>query len=270
MLNQLKVGIAGCGHLGQAIAQSLVDRGLAKENLLISYSGNPTTYNMLEMKGLSPCIAENEKVFKETGIILITVKPQEILELKKVPADRKALIVSCMAGVPIELLNKIFGTDICRMMLSGPDTILSGNGAATIYPQHEYLKLLISLLNLKYIPIRTEDDLNVFTAGVCLPAAILKTENPKECTKAIERIKAEYPLFQELYKWAAEVLPIFQNSMEKDEYVKRMVTKGGITDAVICSLQGGEPLDAALKNGIARTKEISVEIQKAIKLYSSQ
>ncbi|MHB8064298.1 MAG: pyrroline-5-carboxylate reductase family protein [Ruminiclostridium sp.] len=217
------------------------------------------------MKGFSSCIAENQRLFKEAGIVLITVKPQDITGLDEtLTVNNKSLIVSCMAGVPIKLLNKMFKTEVYRMMFSGPDTILFGNGVATVYPQHEHLKRLISLLNLKCIQIGMEDDLDVFTAGVCLPAAILKLENSNEYSRAIGRIESEFPLLSELCEWAVKALPDFQNSMEKDAYIQRMITKGGVTEAIINSLQRGEPLDTSLQNGIARTKEISVEIQKSI------
>ncbi len=265
LFNKLKVGIVGCGHLGQSIAQALSDHGLAKENLLISYRGNPLTYQRLEMKGLSSCLTENQRLFKEAGIILITVKPQDITGLdESLAANNKSLLVSCMAGIPIKLLNKMFKTEVYRMMFSGPDTILAGIGVAAAYPQHEHLERLIRFLNLKYIQIGMEADLDVFTAGVCMPAAILKLENSNECAKAIGRMKSEFPLLSELYEWAVKALPDFQNSMEKDAYIQRMITKGGITEAIINSLQKGEPLDTALQEGITRTKEISVEIQESI------
>lgn len=66
LLNNLKVGIMGCGHLGQAIAQALVKQGLKKENLLISYGGNPLTYQKLEARGLSSCLTTNQKLFQES------------------------------------------------------------------------------------------------------------------------------------------------------------------------------------------------------------
>lgn len=264
LLNTLKVGIVGGGHLGQAIARSLVDNGLEKENLIISYSGNPGTCKKLETEGLSSCIGKNERIFQESGIILITVKPQDILELKGLQTNPKSLIASCMAGVPIKLLNKIFINDIYRMMLSGPDSILSGKGVAALCPEDEHLRLLIALMNLKYIRIGTEVELDVFTAGVCMPAAILNTESPSESAMAIKRIGAEYPLISELYEWAVNALPVFQNSVEKDAYIERMITKGGITDAIINSLKKGETFDISLRKGIARTKEISIEIQKSI------
>lgn len=126
LLNDLKIGIVGCGHLGQAIAQTLVKRGLKKESLLISYGGNPLAYQKLEALGLASCLAANKRLFQESGLVLITIKPQDILELQGTAASSKALVVSCMAGVPVELLRHVLGTHVYRMMSSGPDTILSG------------------------------------------------------------------------------------------------------------------------------------------------
>lgn len=264
LLNNLKVGIMGCGHLGQAIAQALVKQGLKKENLLISYGGNPLTYQKLEARGLSSCLTTNQKLFQESEIVLITLKPQDIFVLEETEILSKVLVVSCMAGVSIEILHEILGMDIYRMMFSGPDTLLSGNGVAALYPEHEHLKLLLRSINLKYIKIIAENDLDIFTAGVCMPAAILKVENPIEQKKAIDRIGIEYPMLSDLYTWAVEALPYFQDSDDKEAYIERMITKGGITEVIINSLISGAQLDDSLRKGIARTKEIISEIQQSI------
>lgn len=264
LLNNLKVGIMGCGHLGQAIAQALVKQGLKKENLLISYGGNPLTYQKLEARGLSSCLTTNQKLFQESEIILITLKPQDIFVLEETEILSKVLVVSCMAGVSIEILHEILGMDVYRMMFSGPDTLLSGKGVAALYPEHEHLKLLLRSINLKYIKIIAENDLDIFTAGVCMPAAILKVENPIEQKKAIDRIGIEYPMLSDLYTWAVEALPYFQDSDDKEAYIERMITKGGITEVIINSLISGAQLDDSLRKGIARTKEIISEIQQSI------
>jgi pyrroline-5-carboxylate reductase len=44
--NYIKIGIIGCGHLGQAILESLINHGFFKENIFISYKGNPSTYGL--------------------------------------------------------------------------------------------------------------------------------------------------------------------------------------------------------------------------------
>lgn len=264
LLNNLRVGIVGCGHLGQAIAQSLLDHGFEKRNLLISYGGNPLTYKKLDVQGLSSCLAANERIFREADLVFITLKPQDIMGMKEITSTGKALIVSCMAGIPASLLYRVLGTRAYRMMFSGPDTIVSGKGVATMYPEHKHLKLLLHCMNLMYIKITTEDDLDVFTAGVCMPAAIIKAESPIQQQIAIDRIRDEHPLLSELYTWASNVLPPFQNGSDKEAYVSRMITKGGVTEAIITSLFDGAPLDAALRKGIGRTKEISEEIQRSI------
>lgn len=263
-LNSLKVGIMGCGHLGQAIAQSLVKQGLKKENLLISYRGNPLTYQKLEAQGLSSCLTTNQKLFQEAEIVLITVKPQDVLALKEIDLASKALVVSCLAGVSREMLHRILGTDVYRMMFSGPDTIASGKGVAAMFPEHENLKMLLRSIKLTHIKTMTENDLDIFTAGVCMPAAILKVENANEQKKAIDRISTEYPMLSDLYTWALKALPYFQDNAEKEAYVEKMITKGGVTEAIIKSVISGAQLDASLRKGIARTKEISFEIQQSI------
>ena len=264
LLNSLKVGIVGCGHLGQALAQSLLAHGLKKENLLLSYRGNPLTYQKLEAKGLAPCLTDNKNLFMEAGIILLITKPADISAFKGMASSEKSLIVSCMAGVPIELLSGIFEKNIYRMMFSGPDTLIAGNGIAAAYPRHEYLELLARFINLEYIQISAEKDMDTFTAGVCLPAAILKLRNPDACSEAMKIIGVEYPLLSELYAWAVEAAPDLQDDAETELYIEKMATKGGITEAIITSLQNGNTLDAALLKGIHRAEEISFEIQKQI------
>ncbi|NCB73501.1 MAG: hypothetical protein EOM51_01980 [Clostridia bacterium] len=264
LLNTDKIGIVGCGHLGEAVAKALVGGGLKKENLLISHRGNPQTYQKLEAQGLASCLAKNERVFSEAKIVLLTVKPQDIPSLKESALSSRALIASCAAGVPLETLEEIFGENVLRIMLSGPDTVADGRGVAAMYPENEALKRLFCLMGLNLIKIRAEHDLDVFTAGVCLTAALLKTESPSEEGRAIEKIGLEYPLLKQLYVWAKDALPEFENKTAKEEYIAKMATKGGVTDAIITSLERGAPLEEALKRGIARTEEISLEIKNSL------
>lgn len=259
-LNKLKIGILGCGHLGQAIALALVSHGLSKENLLLTYKDNPATYQRLETLGLKSCLTTNQRLFQESEIVFITIKPQDILQLTETVIPEKALIVSCMAGASIEQLSKVLKTKVYRIMFSGPDTILSGKGVAAIYPEQDYLAALLHAINITHIKTLSEADINVFTAGVCMPAALLKTEHPAEHEESIARLAVHYPLLFELYTWAVKVLPQFDSNMEKEAYVERMITKGGVTDAIVTSLAGGASLDIALRKGIIRTQEISSEL----------
>lgn len=262
--NHLKIGIVGCGHLGQAIAQALLNHGFDKQNLIISYGGNPATYKRLETQGLSSCCAGNDRIFREADLVFITLKPQNFMGLKEITANGKALVVSCMAGISIDLLCQVLGIRVHRMMFSGPDTIVSGKGVAAMYPEHMHLKLLLNYMELMYIKMMAEEDLDVFTAGVCMPAAIIKAESMGKQQLVFDKIGDVHPLLSVLYPWATKVLPQFQNDIDKEAYVSRMITKGGVTETIITSLSEGAPLDAALRKGIGRTKEISEDIEWSI------
>jgi pyrroline-5-carboxylate reductase len=50
--------------------------------------------------------------------------------------------------------------------------------------------------------------------------------------------------------------------LEKDLYINKMATKGGVTEAIVSSLKSGSPLDAALMKGIRRSGEIAEETEK--------
>lgn len=265
LLNRLKIGIVGCGHLGQSIAQSLLKHGLERENLLISSRGSQKTLGNLEAAGLLQNLTTNQMIFEQAGIVLITIRPQDILELKNIVILKKPLIVSCMAGVSIDFIHSVLDTPVYRMMFSGPDTIAQNNGVASMYPEHDSLKQLLQGINLEYVECTSEKDLDVFTAGVCLPAALLKIKQV-DIQSSLHAIQSEYPLFTELYRWAANVLPDLKTDVEKNQYIEKMITKGGVTEAIINSLSNGESFETALRNGVERTREISKEIQASIHL----
>lgn len=263
LLSRFKIGIVGCGHLGQSIAQSLLKHGLERENLLISSRGSQKTLENLRAAGLLQNLTTNQMIFEQAGIVLITIRPQDILELENIVVPEKTLIVSCMAGVSIDFIHSVLDTPVYRMMFSGPDTIAQDNGVASMFPEHDLLKQLLQGMNLEYVKSASETDLDVFTAGVCLPAALLKIDQV-DIQSSLNAIQSEYPLFTELYQWAASILPDFKTDMEKKQYIEKMITKGGVTEAIINSLSNGESFETALCNGVKRTREISKEIQESI------
>lgn len=264
IFNTIKIGIIGCGHLGHAILESLINHGFHKENLFVSYRGNPSTYEKIKKMGLTICISENERIFNEADVIFITTKPQDVISLKEIPISPNKLIVSCLAGLSVEILKNIFKADICRMMLSGPDTIVAEKGVAAIYPYNELVGCILSRMNLRIFEISNEREMDIFTAGVCLPAALLQEDNEVIIKEAIHEIEKEWAAFLELYEWARRILPLFTTEVEKVEYIARMITKGGVTEAIIDSLKSGELFVTALRKGITRSKDISLQISNSI------
>ena len=60
-----------------------------------------------------------------------------------------------------------------------------------------------------------------------------------------------------MYPWAKSVLPNFSSDREREAYIAKMSTKGGITEAVVSSIRSGATLLGAMEAGIDRGREIS-------------
>lgn len=261
--NDYNIGIIGCGHLGRALALACLQNGISKDRLLLSYRGNAQTRDSLAEKGLLDRAVSNGRLFSESDVIFITVRPQDFSAFRDMDIPSGPIFVSLMAGIPLSLLREVFGKSALRMMISGPDTILSGCGIAALYPGAGPLEQLLNVLRVRSLTLSGEDELNVFTAGVCMPAALLQLNDLSESKAAVARLSAAHPMMSELYDWSLGVLPPSLSQAEKDAYIKRMVTKGGITEAVISSLKAHAPLDKALQTGITRVGEISAAMTKS-------
>jgi len=101
--------------------------------------------------------------------------------------------------------------------------------------------------------------MHIFTAGICLPAALLASgEGEDGGEKACRSLSRQYSDFPEIFSWARGVLPHLVREEDKEDYIRKMATRGGVTEAIVRSLESGDDLTAALKKGIDRSKEISL------------
>ncbi len=107
----MNIGIIGVGKMGEAIA-----RALAKSHDLISlyiYDRDASKSNCIG-KELGVNHGNMNNLIQQSNIIIIAVKPQDFESL---PAMKNKIIVSIMAGVPIEKLRtKLQSDKVIRVM----------------------------------------------------------------------------------------------------------------------------------------------------------
>jgi pyrroline-5-carboxylate reductase len=262
--NHLKIGVVGCGHLGQAIVELFITHGFSKNNIYLSYHGSPSTYKQLRQKGLTGCITDNVRLFNKADLIIVTVKPNDMVDLMDLTVSKGSAIVSCAAGATTATLEGLFHQKVIRMMVSGPDTISAGKGIAAIYPDDRFVGRLLNETGLRLFKLTCENDLNVFTAGVCLPGILLRCHDEEKIQNAITEMEQDYPWFPKLFSWSKTVLPVLTSEQDKQAYIAKMITAGGVTEAIMNRLQSGEDLLTALKSGIMRSQSISEEISHLI------
>jgi pyrroline-5-carboxylate reductase len=258
-ISTYQIGIIGCGHLGRTLARVLLDNNFPKENLRVSFGGNPSTLESLKKDGLLDNITNNDEICSRSDIILITMKPQDFAELKQSVFPKQTIVVSCMAGISTDAFKKILSIDVFRIMPSGPDTIQGKKGIVALYPHNDTLVNMLSFMGLTVYEIPNEEILHIFTVGVCLPAGILAARKFKlSIDKAIKVVSDEYPSYRDIYRWALNVLPVFDSAQEQEEYIAKMTTKGGITEAFIDSIYAGDEFLTAIKQARVRSQEIAV------------
>lgn len=256
------IGIIGAGFLGRILAETFIEHGFPKEKLIISYGGKPSTFESIKKAGLIGNIADNKVICQKSTIVFIAIKPQSLKELKNLPFTSNSLVVSCMAGISLASLKGALGIDVFRIMTSGPDTIKGTKGIVAVYPQNETLTNILSFLSLRVHELQDEETMHVFTVGVCLPAALLiANKKGLNIEDSIETIEKEYCDFRDIYNWAKNVLPDFDSEKGQTKYIEHMSTKGGITEAIVNSLNSGDTFVDSLRKGIARSKEISTFVR---------
>ena len=256
------IGIIGFGHLGHSLAVALVNNGFPKERLLISDKDVDTAYDKAMKNGLAECLSDVKDLAFRADAVIVAVRPQDVLSLSGLPFKPDALVISSMAGLPIDLLRRIFEADARRMMCSGPDTILEGRGIATLFPYDERVSNILGLMGMSVFEAAFEAELDSFTAGICIPAILLNIDIAREdVSRAMDEMEKKFRVYAALREWIMDVTPQ-DAATPKDAYLENVSTKGGICEAMTRSLRSGSSLSAAILRGIERGDEITVDIVK--------
>jgi len=104
-----KVAIIGCGNIGLSLLQGLMkDTGIPARNITV------TRRNLDELKYLKEfgvkVISDNRKAVKESDIVIIAVKPYNIVSILSEIRDQlipgKHILISVTTGVSIEEINE--------------------------------------------------------------------------------------------------------------------------------------------------------------------
>ena len=122
-----KIAIIGCGNIGKAIAQGLLDSKIVTTNKLTVTRRNTETLKDLSNLGVN-VISNNEDAIKNSSIIILAITPQKmngILEQIKENLDiKKHIILSIVTGAEIKDIKEIVQKSIpvVRVM---PNTAIS-------------------------------------------------------------------------------------------------------------------------------------------------
>ncbi len=122
----MKYGFLGCGNMGSAIAKSL--RKATNQIVITDRSGKAKTI----AAELGCEYTDAETLIRQCDCIFLAVKPQVmeavLTPLTPILSEKKPTLISIAAGIPIEKIGKMVGSDlpIIRMMPNTPVLVECG------------------------------------------------------------------------------------------------------------------------------------------------
>jgi pyrroline-5-carboxylate reductase len=239
------------------------------EQLLICHRGSQETARQLIKCGLSQQVVEADEVAGRSKMLLYVVRPQDYHAIGDHAMPQEALLISFLAGVQLaDIPVAVSMSQRVRVMPSTPDTVLRKDGIAGLFPaDHVGAHALLSALGLRPFPLRAEGDIHAFTVlGPCLPVVLTHWErlgHPVMDTEVL-KLGAAYGLseYAEVWAWALAARPRHLSTEGQSRYVAQAATPGGVTEAILRSIDKGEALSTALQCGIRRSRELG-EILRA-------
>ena len=110
--------------------------------------------------------------------------------------------------------------------------------------------------------IRTEDEIDAFTAGICIPPILMNIGvGREERAMALKNMAVRYPVYRELSGWIeAELAP--SASQDDKKSLENVSTKGGVSVAMVSALLGGASFLSSVERGIERCAELRSELCK--------
>jgi len=262
-LDGAALGVFGAGHLGRVIAAGLVQNGFPTSRLLICHGGSPETEKRLAEAGLSGRRVEAVELTRRSRIILYLVRPQHLNAIEHCRLKSDTLFLSFLAGTPLARVPvSVPPGNMVRVMTSAPDTFTKRIAVGGTYPSGNHVaEELLRALHVEQFSLAREQDMHAFTAlGVCLPIVLA-------CWRAQEKAVDEAGLIQyaqrlglvnyeRILEWARRAEPRFDTQAEREEYIQKAATPGGVTEAMIRRIVAGGSLIEALESGILRSQEL--------------
>jgi pyrroline-5-carboxylate reductase len=126
-----KIGVVGCGNMGQAIMSGIISKGISSgKNLRISDIDSVKLERVRNIHGVNATF-NNSTVAGESDIVILAVKPQDMDKTLTGIAgslNKDKIVISVAAGVTIKKISSIIGKGIpvARTMPNMPALIKEG------------------------------------------------------------------------------------------------------------------------------------------------
>ena len=148
----MKIGIIGCGNMGQALLEGLIAGCYTSRKNIFCCDKDEDKINSIRSRfGVSVTTSNNELV-KKSDVIILAVKPQDVdAALQDVLSPmRGKLLISICAGISTQWLQECLGNvSVVRVIPNMPALISQGISAISLgkYATKRDRKLVVSIFS---------------------------------------------------------------------------------------------------------------------------
>jgi len=272
-LDKYKLGIIGCGNMGEAILRGVLDCNFLKPEEIIIYDRDTYREKYLE-NNYGVCIAKDiSELVRRGEYILLGVKPQNsriVLEQVKINFNNRVnSIISIMAGVPTAYIEKILNSNasVIRIMPNVPALFRKGMSAISRGKFAKESDLMFSekliksvgdfvLIDEKYQNIATalngSGPAYFFLFCKYLIEAGIKNGLDSEISKKLV-----------IETMIGAGITIKKSEESPDDLIKKVASPGGTTEAALEEfLKGG--IDNIIINAVENAKKRACELEKSL------
>ncbi|MBH0228618.1 pyrroline-5-carboxylate reductase [Halobacillus yeomjeoni] len=132
-----KIGFIGCGNMGQAMIQGMIDAGVVKAEDISATALSDETIDFVSDEYGIEVSADNKGVARESDLLFLAVKPYiyrgVIQEIKSEVSD-DTVVITIAAGITLDAIKESFGKSV-KVIRSMPNTpSLVGAGMSALCP----------------------------------------------------------------------------------------------------------------------------------------
>jgi len=265
----MRILILGGGNMGLTFATSFIQGHIAThEQLLILEKSNEKAEELRKLN-VGTVYGEPGDYIKSADLIIVAVKPQDASDLFqriKPFVDKNQVILSIMAGVPIEKISSWLGAPkVVRAMPNLPAQIGIGMTVFTSTSDVTRVELVTvqNLLNAtgKTIYVENEDAIDASTAisgsGPAYVFFYIQTLIESAMNLGFSKAQAEMLAYQ-TFRGAIELYNKYDYSC--NEWIAKVSSKGGTTEAAFRTFAehaAADALKAGIRSAYDRAKELS-------------
>lgn len=257
---RVKVAILGAGKMGKAIISSL--KPFNFEILATARS----IETIEEIRKLNIKTSNNVEATKESDVIVISVKPNQIEQVLKEISSylNNKIVVSIVAGIPIRWIEKY--TKDCYVYRAMPNINIISNGSITALSTNnineEKKKIVESIFKKMGEVVWVEERLiDVFTAlSGSGPAFVCEVINAFALAGVACGLSKELSYKTSLELFEGTIKTLKTKSMSTSDLEDLVITPGGTTIRGIVRMEKGKlkyTIVESIKEAYERAKEIS-------------